>query len=250
MKCTRILLPALGQNSCPFSFPHLLLLFPPLPFVLSPARRSRAVAFPARLSGCSDEFSPYPFDNCVLQSKFNFTPIICIVTGAGRPGLIRQHSLDAAASRLGEEILRDSLGAACHTVRRVREVRQSKQPSAGPPSQTATASRMLEDKRLARFGSRANVVGKNRRGTSGCNDDSGYSTAAGLRGRGDGKSSAETECASGTGRAKGDPKSHGVESHDRGETGTFEQSQDTGTGCKGADRVSCRSEACEKGGRS
>lgn len=49
-------------------------------------------------------------------SQFNFKPITCVITGAARPGIIRQRALEAAAFRLGKDTLEDSLGsaAACH----------------------------------------------------------------------------------------------------------------------------------------
>ncbi|CAN0008939.1 unnamed protein product [Ectocarpus sp. 6 AP-2014] len=47
----------------------------------------------------------------VSVSQFNFTPIVCVVTGAGRPGVVREAALDATASNLAEDnALQDSLG--------------------------------------------------------------------------------------------------------------------------------------------
>lgn len=43
-------------------------------------------------------------------SQFNFTPILCVVTGAGRPGVVREAALVATASELAKEgTLRDSV---------------------------------------------------------------------------------------------------------------------------------------------
>lgn len=63
-----------------------------------------------------------------IRQQFNFTPITCLVTGAGRPGVVRQDALEAAASRLGKATLEDSLGPAarkqseCSLPRRLLEV--------------------------------------------------------------------------------------------------------------------------------
>ncbi|CAM9375864.1 unnamed protein product [Ectocarpus sp. 12 AP-2014] len=47
----------------------------------------------------------------ISVSQFNFTPIVCVVTGAGRPGVVREAALDATASNLAEDnALQDSLG--------------------------------------------------------------------------------------------------------------------------------------------
>lgn len=46
-----------------------------------------------------------------FSEQFNFTPIVCVVTGAGRPGVVREAALDATASNLAEDnALQDSLG--------------------------------------------------------------------------------------------------------------------------------------------
>lgn len=43
--------------------------------------------------------------------QFNFTPIVCVVTGAGRPGVVREAALAATASDLAKDgTLKDSLG--------------------------------------------------------------------------------------------------------------------------------------------
>lgn len=60
------------------------------------------------------------------KTKFNFKPIVCVVTGAGRPGVVRQDALYAAASHLGGDTLEKSLGEAGrakNTLSRRREQR-------------------------------------------------------------------------------------------------------------------------------
>lgn len=60
--------------------------------------------------------------------KFNFKPIVCVVTGAGRPGITRQEALNAAAARLGGSTLQESLGSthAANLTRRRGPNRQQK----------------------------------------------------------------------------------------------------------------------------
>ena len=57
-------------------------------------------------------FSPAFDAHCDDATKFNFKPVVCVITGSGRPGAVRQAELEAAASRLGGTILGDSLGRA------------------------------------------------------------------------------------------------------------------------------------------
>lgn len=61
-----------------------------------------------------------------LFHQFNFTPIECTVTGAGRPGVVREATLNATASALDEDnTLRDSLGptASSHAKAQARKLR-------------------------------------------------------------------------------------------------------------------------------
>lgn len=58
--------------------------------------------------------------------QFNFTPIECTVTGAGRPGLVREDTLNETALTLDEDnTLRDSLGptASSHAKAQARKLR-------------------------------------------------------------------------------------------------------------------------------
>ncbi|CAM9328286.1 unnamed protein product [Hapterophycus canaliculatus] len=65
----------------------------------------------------------------VSVSQFNFTPIVCTVTGASRPGIVREAALDATASELArDDALRDSLGPSrnSHALAQVRKLRGQK----------------------------------------------------------------------------------------------------------------------------
>ncbi|CAM9368319.1 unnamed protein product [Ectocarpus fasciculatus] len=140
-----------------------------------------------------------------VSQQFNFTPIVCVVTGAGRPGVVREAALDATASNLAEDnALQDSLGPcrSSHARAQARRLRGERDRERQHHRQQHRRRRDAGSKGSSNTGTtRGNGAGNGCGGgtaaADGGGDGEGYDVArrgVGVRrGRGTGVSAAEEE---------------------------------------------------------